>query len=106
MAKYDVDVVVSDNPPVYSVFVKVSGQHIPTTRNADTNWEGTFKALELPDPTPVEYYGDGISNQKWTLVVTLTPSDASSSLKEVDYKKSGQLDNDGDYHLVDQIKLT
>lgn len=83
--------------------MKVGGYHIPTSRNTDTNWEGTAKSLELTDPVPLEYYGDGISNQKWTLAVTLTPSDGS---KETDYKKTGTLDNNGDYYLVDKIKLS
>ena len=103
MAKYDVDVLVSDNPPTFSVFVKIGGHHVPTARNTDTNWEGTIKSLDLTDPVPLEYYGDGISNQKWTLAVTLTPNDGS---KEIDYKKSDTLDNNGDYYLVDTISLT
>jgi hypothetical protein len=103
MATYDVDVVVSKNPPAYSVFVTVGGKHIPTAQNSDTNWEGKAKALALRDPVAIQYYGDGISNQNWNLEITLTPSDGS---KAIDYKIAGKLDGNGDYYLVDKIPLT
>jgi hypothetical protein len=103
MATYDVDVVVSNNPPAYSVFVTLAGKHIPTTQNSDTNWEGKAKAMAYTDPVPLQFYGDGISNQKWALEITLTPNDGS---KPIDYKMSGKLDGNGDYYLVDNIPLT
>jgi hypothetical protein len=98
MPKYDVDVLVSENPPTNSVFVTVCGKHVPTSQNTDTNWEGKAKGLVLTDPAPIQYYGDGISNQKWTLTITLSPADGS---KDIEYKISGKLDGNGDYYLVD-----
>ena len=102
MATYDVDVLVSKNPPAYSVFITVAGKHIPTAQNSDTNWEGKAKALALTDPVAIQYYGDGISNQNWALEITLTPSDGS---KAIDYTISGKLDSNGDYYWPDKISL-
>jgi hypothetical protein len=104
MPTFDIDVIVSKNPPSFTVLIRVGGQQIHAARNAKGDWEGTKKKVTLTDPAPVELIARGISNQPVTLAVTLTPSDGSPA---INYKnpKPLKLDDDGQIDFQGSIPL-
>lgn len=104
MSTFDIDVIVSKNPPSFTVLIRVGGQQIHAARNAKGDWEGTKKKVTLTDPAPVELIARGISNQPVTLAVTLTPSDSS---RVINYKnpKPLKLDDDGQIDFLGSIPL-
>jgi hypothetical protein len=103
MAKYDVQATISEDPPTYRISLVVGHQAIDLYRDDDSNWAGSADGVDLDDPAPIEMRGRGISNQKWNLAITLTPSGGGT---EIDYKKIGHLDNHGFSVLDDEIKLS
>lgn len=104
MAKFDIDVTVANEPPVFFVSVDIGPVHISTARNADGDWEGTAQAVELDLPATIDFTGRGYPKRPYSLSVTLTPADGSA---EVDYNsKNTKLDQRGYAHLQDVITLS
>lgn len=104
MAKYNVDVVVSDEAPSLFVSLDIGTEHIDTARNADGDWEGTAEGLDLDLPADFLFTARGLPNRPYTLTITLSRSDGSS---EVDYKsKETKLSKRGYARLKDTIEVS
>ena len=104
MAKYNVDVTVSDEAPSMFVSLDIGTKHIDTARNSDGDWEGTAEGLELDLPAEFLFTARGLPSRPYTLAITLTPSDGSA---EVDYtSRDTKLSKRGYTRLEDAIKAS
>lgn len=102
MATYDIDVTVTNEPPVFFVSVDLGPIHIAMARNANGDWEGTAQGVDLDLPGNIDFTARGYPNRPFSLAVTLTPADGSAA---VNYKsKDKKLDNRGFVHLQDVVK--
>ena len=102
MAQYDIDVTVSNEPPTFWATADIGPLGIATSRNANGDWEGKAKAVQLTLPVQFNVSARGLPNRPVNVEITLTPADGSPM---IDYKKAGQLDNQGRYSLNDTLQV-
>jgi hypothetical protein len=98
---YDVNATVS--AAIFNLLLKIDGQNIRMSRNADRDWEANVARLDLNDPASVSFRAVGMPGDDWTLSITLTPSDKT---KPITFSHSDTIPDNLVSDLTDKINLT
>ena len=102
MSKFDVDVVISKEPPTLWVATTIGNHQVPMARNGGGDWEGTLHNVDIVLPVDIEVTGSSTAvNRPISIEIKLTPSGGGAA---IDYKKDDHLNGNGDYNLKDSIK--